>query len=119
MPSFAAGYSDAERAALANVSSYLMKPVSEHDLLPAIALAVQRFKEFQSLHQEVDEACYVCCFQGISCLECFSLCSEIVQPLVVLFEPFGKLDGEEVYVLVELVQWCVAVIDEELHFYNL
>jgi response regulator NasT len=45
----------AERAALANVSSYLMKPVSEQDLLPAIALAVQRFKEFQALHQEVDD----------------------------------------------------------------
>lgn len=45
----------AERAAMANVSAYLMKPISEHDLLPAIALAVQRFKEFQSLHQEVDD----------------------------------------------------------------
>lgn len=44
----------AQRAAEANVSAYLMKPVSEHDLLPAIALAVQRFKEFQALHQEVD-----------------------------------------------------------------
>jgi two-component system, response regulator PdtaR len=45
----------AERAASANVSAYLMKPVSEQDLLPAIALAVSRFKEFQSLHQEVDD----------------------------------------------------------------
>lgn len=45
----------AERAASANVSAYLMKPVSEHDLLPAIALAVSRFKEFQALHQEVDD----------------------------------------------------------------
>lgn len=44
----------AERAASANVSAYLMKPVSEQDLLPAIALAVSRFKEFQMLHQEVD-----------------------------------------------------------------
>ena len=44
----------AERAATANVSAYLMKPVSEQDLLPAIALAVQRFREFQSLHHEVD-----------------------------------------------------------------
>jgi len=44
----------AERAALANVSAYLMKPVSEQDLLPAIALAVQRFREFQALHHEVD-----------------------------------------------------------------
>ena len=45
----------AERAATASVSAYLMKPVSEQDLLPAIALAVSRFKEFQSLHQEVDD----------------------------------------------------------------
>jgi len=45
----------AERAASANVSAYLMKPVSEQDLLPAIALAVSRFKEFQALHQEVDD----------------------------------------------------------------
>ncbi len=45
----------AERAALANVSAYLMKPVSEQDLLPAIALAVQRFREFQALHHEVDD----------------------------------------------------------------
>ncbi len=45
----------AERAAEANVSSYLMKPVSENDLLPAIALAVSRFKEFQALHREVDD----------------------------------------------------------------
>jgi response regulator NasT len=45
----------AERAAEANVSAYLMKPISEQDLLPAIALAMSRFKEFQSLHQEVDD----------------------------------------------------------------
>jgi response regulator NasT len=45
----------AERAAEANVSAYLMKPVSENDLLPAIALAVSRFKEFQALHREVDD----------------------------------------------------------------
>jgi response regulator NasT len=45
----------AERAAIANVAAYLMKPISEQDLLPAIALAMSRFKEFQSLHQEVDD----------------------------------------------------------------
>jgi two-component system, response regulator PdtaR len=45
----------AERAAVANVAAYLMKPISEQDLLPAIALAMSRFKEFQSLHQEVDD----------------------------------------------------------------
>ena len=45
----------AERAASAHVSAYLMKPVSENDLLPAIGLAMSRFAEFQSLHHEVDD----------------------------------------------------------------
>lgn len=45
----------AERAAEANVAAYLIKPVSEQDLLPAIALAVSRFKQSQALHQEVDD----------------------------------------------------------------
>lgn len=42
-----------ERAAQANISAYLMKPVSEEDLRPAIALALARFKQFQALRQEV------------------------------------------------------------------
>ena len=42
-----------ERAAQANISAYLMKPVSEEDLLPAITLALARFKQFQTLRQEV------------------------------------------------------------------
>ena len=49
-------YSEAqlvERAAQANISAYLMKPVSEEDLLPVIALALTRFKQFQALRQEV------------------------------------------------------------------
>ena len=45
----------AERATNAHVSAYLMKPVSENDLLPAIALAMSRFQEFQTLHREVDD----------------------------------------------------------------
>ncbi len=45
----------AERAASAHVSSYLMKPVSEQDLLPAISLAMSRFEEFQALHKQVDD----------------------------------------------------------------
>ena len=45
----------AERAAEAHVTTYLMKPVSENDLLPAIALAMSRFAEFQALHKEVDD----------------------------------------------------------------
>jgi two-component system, response regulator PdtaR len=49
-------YSEAqlvERAARANISAYLMKPVAEEDLLPAIALALTRFREFESLRREV------------------------------------------------------------------
>jgi two-component system, response regulator PdtaR len=51
-------YSEAqlvERAAQANISAYLMKPVSEEDLLPAITLALTRFKQFQALRQEVSD----------------------------------------------------------------
>jgi two-component system, response regulator PdtaR len=42
-----------ERAARANISAYLMKPVAEEDLHPAIILALARFKEFESLQREV------------------------------------------------------------------
>lgn len=42
-----------ERAAEANISAYLMKPVSEDDLLPALTLALTRFRQFQALRQEV------------------------------------------------------------------
>jgi two-component system, response regulator PdtaR len=42
-----------ERAARANISAYLMKPVAEEDLLPAITLALTRFREFESLRREV------------------------------------------------------------------
>jgi two-component system, response regulator PdtaR len=42
-----------ERAAEANISAYLMKPVAEEDLLPAIMLALTRFRQFQALRQEV------------------------------------------------------------------
>lgn len=42
-----------ERATRANISAYLMKPVAEEDLHPAIALALARFREFESLRREV------------------------------------------------------------------
>jgi two-component system, response regulator PdtaR len=42
-----------ERAVEANISAYLMKPVAEEDLLPAITLALTRFRQFQALRQEV------------------------------------------------------------------
>ena len=42
-----------ERAARANISAYLMKPVAEDDLHPAIALALARFRAFESLRREV------------------------------------------------------------------
>ncbi len=45
----------AERAANAHVAAYLMKPVSQQDLLPALALATSRFTEFQTLNQEVND----------------------------------------------------------------
>lgn len=51
-------YSEAElveRAAQANVAAYLMKPVAAEDLLPAITLALSRFRQFEALHREVED----------------------------------------------------------------
>lgn len=45
----------AERAANAHVAAYLMKPISQQDLVPALALASSRFAEFQMLNREVHD----------------------------------------------------------------
>ncbi len=45
----------AERAMEAGIFAYLIKPVSEADLLPAIMLATSRFAEFQLLRREIDD----------------------------------------------------------------
>ncbi len=45
----------AERAIEAGVFAYIMKPVSEEDLLPAILLAKSRFREFQDLTQGISD----------------------------------------------------------------
>jgi AmiR/NasT family two-component response regulator len=44
-----------ERAREAGVVGYLVKPFKEHDLTPAIEVALARFKEFQALRKEVDD----------------------------------------------------------------
>lgn len=45
----------AQRAADAHVAAYLVKPVSESDLLPALTVAMSRFAEFQMLRKEVED----------------------------------------------------------------
>lgn len=45
----------AERAIEAGVFAYLMKPVSEEDLLPTILLARSRFREFQDLRKGMSD----------------------------------------------------------------
>lgn len=47
-----------ERAKEAGVVGYLVKPFREADLLPAIEVALSRFKEFQQVHQEVQDLQY-------------------------------------------------------------
>lgn len=44
-----------ERALQAHVLAYLVKPIVEADLKISIALAMQRFQEFQALLQETDD----------------------------------------------------------------
>jgi len=44
-----------ERATEAGVFAYLVKPVSEEDLLPTILLARARFEEFRLLRREVED----------------------------------------------------------------
>lgn len=43
-----------ERAKEAGVVGYLVKPIQEADLAPAIEIALSRFKEFRELEKEVD-----------------------------------------------------------------
>jgi two-component system, response regulator PdtaR len=44
-----------ERAAKAPVLGYLVKPIRREDLPPAIALAMQRNREFEALQQQADD----------------------------------------------------------------
>lgn len=44
-----------ERAKEAGVVGYMVKPFQEADLVPAIEVALARFKEFEALHKEVDD----------------------------------------------------------------
>jgi AmiR/NasT family two-component response regulator len=44
-----------ERAKEAGVVGYMVKPFRESDLVPAIEVALARFKEFEALHKEVDD----------------------------------------------------------------
>jgi two-component system, response regulator PdtaR len=43
-----------ERAEMDHVMSYLVKPIKQADLEPAISLAMRRFEQFQQLRREAD-----------------------------------------------------------------
>lgn len=43
-----------ERAERNHVIAYLVKPIKQEDLAPAIAIAMRRFQEFQATRQEAD-----------------------------------------------------------------
>jgi two-component system, response regulator PdtaR len=44
-----------ERAETDHIMAYLVKPIKEADLQPAIALAMRRFQQFQALQQEASD----------------------------------------------------------------
>ncbi len=44
-----------ERAEANHVMAYLVKPIKQADLEPAIALAMRRFRQFQALQREADD----------------------------------------------------------------
>ncbi len=44
-----------ERAKVAGVVGYMVKPFREADLAPAIEVALARFQEFEAVHKEVDD----------------------------------------------------------------
>jgi response regulator NasT len=51
-------YHDAEliaRAEADHIMGYLVKPIKQADLQPAIALAMRRFEQFQALRQEASD----------------------------------------------------------------
>ncbi|MBC7817884.1 MAG: response regulator [Planctomycetaceae bacterium] len=44
-----------ERATQNHVLAYLLKPIRQHDLAPAIGLAMRRFEQFQTLRREATD----------------------------------------------------------------
>ncbi len=44
-----------ERATAAHVLAYLLKPIRQHDLEPAISLAMRRFDQFETLRREATD----------------------------------------------------------------
>ncbi len=44
-----------ERAKHKQVLAYMVKPIKKDDLEPAISLVMQRYREFQALHQQTDD----------------------------------------------------------------
>ena len=45
-----------ERARQNHIMAYLIKPIKESDLIPAIALATARFREFETLRREAEDS---------------------------------------------------------------
>jgi response regulator NasT len=43
-----------ERAEKNHVAAYLVKPIKKENLIPALAIAMRRFQEFQAMRQEAD-----------------------------------------------------------------
>jgi response regulator NasT len=104
-------YHDAElvkRAELDHVMSYLVKPIKQADLEPAIALAMRRFEQFEQLRQEADDL-----RQALEDRKVIERAKGILMKKVPLDEPSAfrrlqKLASEKNLKLVEVARMIVT-----------
>lgn len=97
-----------ERAALEYVLAYLVKPIKRNDLRTAITLVMQRFRQFQTLHQEADDL-----RQALEDRKVIERAKGVLMKRALLDEPTAfrrlqKLASEKNLKLVELARQIVT-----------
>ncbi|MBI1315197.1 response regulator [bacterium] len=102
-----------ERARHQHVLAYLVKPIKDSDLAPAIALATARFAEFETLRREADDA-----RQALEDRKLIERAKGILMKRAGLDEPaaFRRLQKHATSRRVKLVEIARSLIDAEQTF---